>query len=107
MTHGLVTQWITSKWGGSAVGRVESERPHRVPTALVGRQRLPLVGIAFRLWDIVMDPTGLVERCRAEMGDLFTIRIPFQFDLTYWVYVKNQRYAINNDRWTPGFGERL
>jgi cytochrome P450 len=33
--------------------------------------------------DIVLDPVGLVRSCRAEFGDLFAIRIPFHFDLTY------------------------
>ncbi|MEU7632678.1 cytochrome P450 [Nocardia sp. NPDC049220] len=45
--------------------------------------RTPLVGVYRRLRAIITDPVGLVERSAATHGDLFTLRIPFAFDLTY------------------------
>jgi cytochrome P450 len=43
----------------------------------------PVLGVYRRLRAIITDPVGLVEHSAATYGDVFTIRIPFAFDLTY------------------------
>jgi cytochrome P450 len=53
------------------------------PIALVGSERVPVAGIYHRLKAVIMDPTRMVLDYRAAYGDLFTVRIPFRFDLTY------------------------
>lgn len=53
------------------------------PIAKLGAQRIPLVGIYFRLRDIIIRPSELVYGCQRNYGNVFTIRVPFNFDLTY------------------------
>lgn len=60
-------------------------QPQAPPFALVGPQRWPVIGIYHRLKAIITDPVGNVLDLHRVYGDVFTIRIPFNFDLTYLV----------------------
>ncbi len=53
------------------------------PIARVGVEKIPVAGVYHRLKAVIMDPTRMVLAYRAAHGDLFTVRIPFRFDLTY------------------------
>ncbi len=55
----------------------------RPPLALFGDQRIPVVGLYHRLKAIITAPTQMVLDYKKDHGDLFTIRVPFKFDLTY------------------------
>ncbi|NUS43353.1 MAG: cytochrome P450 [Mycobacteriaceae bacterium] len=53
------------------------------PLALDGLDRIPVLGVITRFRDIITRPVGLVEDSAQRYGDVFTIRIPTRFDLTY------------------------
>ena len=48
-----------------------------------GWWRLPIVGDAALLRQVILDPIGLVERAKAAQGDAIRIPIPTRFDLIY------------------------
>lgn len=62
---------------------VDDGHPHAPPFALVGPQRWPILGIYHRLKAVITDPVGMVLKAHSAYGDVFTVRIPFHFDLTY------------------------
>ncbi|MBC7171433.1 MAG: hypothetical protein H5U40_03355, partial [Polyangiaceae bacterium] len=53
--------------------------------ALFGPQKTPIVGVYHRLKAVITAPTQMVLDYRKDHGDLFTVRIPFKFDLTYFL----------------------
>lgn len=67
------------------------------PLAVAGPQRYPGLGVYHRLKAIITNPTQLVEDCQREFGDFFTIRIPFQFDLTYILTPEGYRFVMDMD----------
>ena len=60
-----------------------ARRGDRAPVAVLGLEAVPVLGALIRLWWIVYDPTGLVERCAKKYGPVFCLRIPFHFSITY------------------------
>lgn len=56
---------------------------HAPPLVLHGVDHVPLLGYLTRLRDVITDPVGLVEKSARVGGQVFTIRVPFTFDLTY------------------------
>ena len=85
-----LARWLT----GRAPADVMEGPPHP-PFALVGRQRWPLLGIYYRLKAIITDPTGMVVDYQRAYGDLFTVRIPFNFDLTYVLSRDGYRFVMD------------
>lgn len=79
------------------VGRAPAliEGPPEPSFALVGRQRWPILGIYYRLKAIITDPTGMVVDYQKAYGDLFTVRIPFNFDLTYVLSREGYRFVMD------------
>lgn len=58
--------------------------PYRpLPSVRQGWRRVPLVGDAALLKDVVTDPIGLVERGKAALGESIVIPIPTRFELVY------------------------
>jgi len=52
---------------------------------------VPVLRRAACLWDIIFDPVGMAERLAQRHDDVFTLRIPFAFDLTYLVGLDGYR----------------
>ncbi len=84
-----LARWLS---GGATV---KSDEPRTPPFALIGRQRWPLLGIYYRLKAIITDPTGMVVDYQRAYGDLFTVRIPFNFDLTYVLSRDGYRFVMD------------
>lgn len=85
-----VARWLSGRRQGALL-----EGPPEPPFALVGRQRWPLLGIYYRLKAIITDPTGMVVDYQRAFGDLFTVRIPFNFDLTYVLSRDGYRFVMD------------
>jgi len=53
------------------------------PVALMGAQKIPILGLPARYSAIINDPIGLVVDAKEAYGPAVTISIPFKFDLVY------------------------
>lgn len=84
-----LARWLTG------ARREEHAQLPEPPFALTGRQRWPLLGIYYRLKSIITDPTGMVVDYQRAYGDLFTVRIPFNFDLTYVLSREGYRFVMD------------
>lgn len=84
-----------ARWLAGAPPAALLEGPPAPPFALVGRQRWPVLGIYYRLKAIITDPTGMVVDYQRAYGDLFTVRIPFNFDLTYILSRDGYRFVMD------------
>ncbi|MFT4572066.1 MAG: cytochrome P450 [Hyphomicrobiaceae bacterium] len=67
------------------------------PLAFIGPERIPLLGVFFRLKNIISRPNELAGDCNEAYGNAFTIRIPFNFDLTYLVSDDAYRWLVRQD----------
>lgn len=78
--------------------------PHAPPFAMVGPQRWPLIGIFHRLKAVITDPVGMVLDYHRAYGDVFTVRIPFHFDLTYLTTADAYEFVTRLDADTARMG---
>jgi cytochrome P450 len=61
----------------------EAKGPLLPPIAKHPGDSVPVAGIYRRLKAIITDPVGLIERSAAAHGQIFTVKTPFSFDVTY------------------------
>lgn len=82
---GSAVALVITYWTWACFRRVPRTPPGTVapPLAVTGLERIPVAGVVARLAAMVHDPVGLVGRLARRYGDVFTIRVPFTFDVTY------------------------
>ena len=90
---------IGISWGSLA--RTQPTRPPPVAVA-GGIGAIPVVGSIYMLLSIIFDPTRLVQRLRLTYGPVFTLRIPFHFDIAYFLGEEGYRTVMSM---RPGEGK--
>lgn len=93
----LLSLIVRLKSIGISRGSLAHTQPTRPPPVAVagGIGAIPVVGSIYMLLSIIFDPTRLVQRLRLTYGPVFTLRIPFHFDIAYFLGEEGYRTVMS------------